>query len=136
MDWDLAGARGQRMREAKRIFLTAEWRDLAMLNYEVDPSLLERYVPQGTDLDSFESKTYVSLVGFCFSRTRLWGKIAVPLHTEFEEVNLRFYVRRREGSEKRRGVCFIAAIVPKRAMAWTARRVCGRKTHRIPHVHG
>src|SRR5258708_22085196 len=86
------------MREAKQMFLTAEWRDLAMLNYEVDASLLERYVPPGTDLDSFERKTCVSLVGFCFSRTRLWGKIAVPLHTEFAEVNLRFYVRRREGS--------------------------------------
>jgi uncharacterized protein YqjF (DUF2071 family) len=135
MDWDLAVARGQRMREVKRIFLTAEWRDLAMLNYEVDPSLLERYVPQGTDLDSFERKTYVSLVGFCFSRTRLWGKIAVPLHTEFEEVNLRFYVRRREGSEKRRGVCFIAEIVPKRAIAWTARLVYGENYRRFPMEH-
>src|SRR5713226_7870909 len=99
------------MPEAKRIFLTAEWRDLVMLNYEVDPSLLEPHAPVGTELDSFEGKTYVSLVGFCFSKTRLWGKIAVPFHTEFEEVNLRFYVRRREGSEKRRGVCFIAEIV-------------------------
>ena len=123
------------MREAKQIFLTAEWRDLAMLNYEVDPSLLERYVPPGTDLDSFERKTCVSLVGFCFSRTRLWGKIAVPLHTEFEEVNLRFYVKRREGSEKRRGVCFIAEIVPKRAIAWTARLVYGENYRRFPMEH-
>jgi hypothetical protein len=66
MDWDLAVARGQRMREAKQIFLTAEWRDLAMLNYEVDPSLLEQYVPPGTDLDSFERKTYVRFGGFLF----------------------------------------------------------------------
>ena len=123
------------MREAKRIFLTAEWRNLVMLNYEVQPALLAEYVPPGTTLDSFEGKTYVSLVGVCFSRTRLWGKIAVPLHTEFEELNLRFYVRRRGGSEKRRGVCFIAEIVPKRAIAWTARLVYGENYRRFPMEH-
>jgi len=119
----------------KRVFLTAEWRDLAMLNYEVQPGLLAGYVPPGTTLDSFEGKTYVSLVGFCFSRTRLWGNVAVPLHGEFEEVNLRFYVRRREGSEERRGVCFIAEIVPKRAIAWTARLVYGENYRRFPMEH-
>jgi uncharacterized protein len=119
----------------KRVFLTAEWRDLAMLNYEVQPGLLAGYVPPGTTLDSFEGKTYVSLVGFCFSRTRLGGNVAVPLHGEFEEVNLRFYVRRREGSEERRGVCFIAEIVPKRAIAWTARLVYGENYRRFPMEH-
>jgi len=123
------------MPEAKRIFLTAEWRDLVMLNYEVNPGLLERYVPAGTVLDSFAGKTYVSLVGFCFGKTRLWGKISVPLHTEFEEVNLRFYVRRRNGQEERRGVCFIAEIVPRRAIAWTARLMYGENYRRFPMKH-
>jgi uncharacterized protein YqjF (DUF2071 family) len=123
------------MPEAKRIFLTAEWRDLVMLNYEVDPGLLERQVPAGTELDSFEGKTYVSLVGFCFNKTRLLGKIAVPLHTDFEEVNLRFYVRRRVGEEERRGVCFIAEIVPRRVIAWTARLMYGENYMRFPMEH-
>jgi uncharacterized protein len=116
------------MPESKKIFLTAKWRDLVMLNYEVDPSLLQRHVPAGTELDSFEGKTYVSLVGFYFSGTRLWGKIAVPMHTEFEEANLRFYVRQRAEGEERRGVCFIAEIVPRRAIAWTARSNSLRST--------
>jgi uncharacterized protein len=119
---------------AKR-FLTAEWRDLAMLNYQVKPALLAGYVPQGTTLDSFEGKTYVSLVGFCFSKTRLWGKIAVPFHSEFEEVNLRFYLRRKVGNQERRGVCFIAEIVPKRAIAWTAQLVYGENYRRFPMEH-
>jgi uncharacterized protein len=123
------------MPEAKRIFLTAEWRDLVILNYEVDTGLLEPRVPAGTELDSFEGKTYVSLVGFCFSKTRLWGKIAVPFHSEFEEVNLRFYVRRRVGGENRRGVCFIAEIVRRRAIAWTARLVYGENYVRFPMEH-
>jgi uncharacterized protein YqjF (DUF2071 family) len=123
------------MPEAKRIFLTAEWRDLVMLNYEVDPGLLRPHVPEGTELDSFAGKTYVSLVGFCFSRTKLWGRIAVPFHTRFEEANLRFYVRRRTAGEERRGVCFIAEIVPRVAIAWTARLVYRENYRRFPMDH-
>ena len=77
----------------------------------------------------------MSLVGSCFSKTRLWGKIAVPFHTEFEEVNLRFYLRRRVGSQERRGVSFIAEIVPKRAIAWTAQLVYGENYRRFPMEH-
>ena len=33
------------MPQSKRVFLSAEWRDLVMLNYEVEPSLLNPYVP-------------------------------------------------------------------------------------------
>jgi uncharacterized protein len=101
-------------------FLTAEWRRLAILNYEIDPAVLQPYVPAGTELDSHDGKTYVSMVGFLFLRTRLRG-FAIPFHTNFEEVNLRFYVRRRVGDESRRGVVFIKELVPRPAIAWTAR---------------
>ncbi|MGC2002138.1 MAG: DUF2071 domain-containing protein, partial [Candidatus Acidiferrales bacterium] len=58
------------------VFLTAEWRDLVMLNYEVDPALLRDFVPRGVELDAFEGRTYVSLVGFRFLRTKLFGFLA------------------------------------------------------------
>ena len=76
----------------QRTFLTAEWKNLLMLNYAVDPALLKEYVPEGTELDQFDGKTYVSLIGFEFNKTRVFGK-AIPFHQSFEEVNLRFYVR-------------------------------------------
>src|ERR1700674_6071190 len=113
------------MSPTRRVFLSAEWRDLVMLNYQVDPSLLNEYVPAGTVLDSFGGRTYVSLVGFRFCHTKLFGSLSVPFHTDFDEVNLRFYVRRKEGNENRRGVVFIAEIVPKRAIAKTARLIYG-----------
>ncbi len=125
------------MSRTDKAFLSAEWRDLLMLNYEVDPLILRKYVPVGTELDSFHGETYLSLVGFRFCRTRLLGSIPIPLHTEFEEINLRFYVRRPAGDETRRGVAFIAEIVPKRAIAFTARffygenYVCRPMTHRV-----
>jgi len=71
-----------------------------MLNYEVDPNLLEKHVPPGTVLDSFLGKTYVSLVGFRFCNTKILGLLAMPFHTDFDEANLRFYVRRKEGGEE------------------------------------
>ena len=70
-----------------------------MLNYEVERGLLKQYVPSGTSLDTFEGRTYVSLVGFRFYRTKLFGSFPVPLYADFDEVNLRFYVRREAGGE-------------------------------------
>jgi uncharacterized protein YqjF (DUF2071 family) len=119
----------------EKIFLSAEWRKLLMLNYEVDPALLQEFVPAGTELDSFAGKTYVSLVGFRFCRTKLLGAIPIPFHTEFEEINLRFYVRRSEAGETRRGVVFIAEIVPKRAIAHTARLFYAENYVRRPMAH-
>lgn len=103
-----------------RAFLTAEWRNLAMLNYVVDPALLEPLVPKGTRLDSWKGRTYVSLVGFLFADTRVLG-VPIPFHRTFAEVNLRFYVRRTVNGEFRRAVTFLRELVPRRAIALVAR---------------
>jgi uncharacterized protein YqjF (DUF2071 family) len=106
---------------ADGIFLTAEWRHLAMLNYEVDASLLLPFVPAGTELDRWNGNVFVSLVGFRFLKTKLLGFLPIPMHSNFDEVNLRFYVRRQTGGEVRRGVVFIREIVPRCAIALVAR---------------
>ncbi|MEP6850542.1 MAG: DUF2071 domain-containing protein [Acidobacteriota bacterium] len=105
-------------------FLTAKWQDLIMVNYEVDPSLLASRVPAGTELDLNEGRCFVSLVGFMFLDTRVLGFL-VPFHVNFEEVNLRFYVRRETQDEVRRGVVFIKEIVPRFAIATVARTLYG-----------
>jgi uncharacterized protein len=102
------------------VFLTGQWKQLAMLNYEIDPQLLAARVPRGTELDSWQGKTMVSVVGFMFLETRVLG-VRVPFHVRFEEVNLRFYVRRKSEDGWRRGVVFIKEIVPRRAIALGAR---------------
>jgi uncharacterized protein YqjF (DUF2071 family) len=119
------------MSHSQRVFLSAEWRDLVMLNYEVEPSLLSRYVPPGTVLDLFQGRTYVSLVGFRFCHTKLLGCFPVPFHANFDEINLRFYVRGKEG-DNRRGVVFIAEVVPMRAIAAIARIVYGENYTYFP----
>ena len=100
-------------------FLSAEWRKLLMANYVVPPELLAAYVPWGTELDFWQGKCYVSLVGFMFLDTKVLG-LPIPFHRDFEEVNLRFYVRRQTAQESRRGVVFIKEIVPKPAISLVA----------------
>jgi uncharacterized protein len=119
----------------RRVFLAAEWRDLVMLNYEVTPEILRQYVPHGVELDTFAGRTFVSLVGFQFLRTRLYGFLAVPFHCNFEEVNLRSYVRGREGDEVRRGVVFVRELVPRMAIARIARLMYGERYDCCPMWH-
>jgi uncharacterized protein YqjF (DUF2071 family) len=100
-------------------FLTAEWRRLAIANYAVDPALLLPYLPYKTELDLWNNTCYVSLVGFLFKNTRVRG-VRIPYHTDFEEMNLRFYVRYTDGKIWKRGVVFIKEIVPRRAITFVA----------------
>jgi len=99
------------------------------------PPGLRKYIPAGTELDSFDGRTYASVVGFQFRRTKLLGTIPIPFHTDFEEINLRFYVRRSKGGEARRGVVFITEIVPKRAIAFAARLFYNENYVRRPMAH-
>ena len=105
-----------------------------MLNYQVDPAALRSRVPRGTELDSWNGKTFVSMVGFMFLNTKLLG-VPVPFHRNFEEVNLRFYVRRRGAEGWRRGVVFVKEIVPRRAIAAVARLCYGERYVYMPMRH-
>lgn len=102
-----------------RVFLTAEWRKLAMANYPIDRAALLPFLPAGTELDIWDGDAYVSLVGFQFREVRVRG-LRIPYHTRFPEVNLRFYVRYKDGTEWKRGVVFIREIVPLPAVSLMA----------------
>ena len=117
-----------------RAFLTAEWRNLIMLNYAVEPDLLRPHVPAGTELDSWRGQTLVSLVGFLFADTRLIG-VPIPFHRTFEEVNLRFYVRRDVAGETRRAVTFLRELVPRAAIATVARLAYNEPYLALPMRH-
>jgi uncharacterized protein YqjF (DUF2071 family) len=115
-------------------FLTAEWRHLAVLNYQVDPAVLRERLPRGIELEDHAGRHFVSVVGFLFLHTKLRG-IPIPFHRDFEEVNLRFYVRREEQGELRRGVVFVKELVPRRAIAWVARMLYNENYVALPMRH-
>ena len=111
-------------------FLTAEWRKLAIANYIVEPSLLLSWLPPKTELDLWNGKCFVSLVGFMFINTRLKG-IKIPFHTNFEEINLRFYVRH----GNKRGVVFIKEIVPSPALSFVANTIYKENYETLKTAH-
>ncbi|WP_175633204.1 YqjF family protein [Pedobacter ghigonis] len=118
----------------KGVFLTAEWRKLALAQYAVDKEILLKYLPPNTELDSWEGKYYVSLVGFMFVDVRLLG-FNIPFHSTFEEVNLRFYVRFKAGDEWKRGVVFIKEFVPKPAITFVANTLYKENYQTLPMKH-
>lgn len=103
----------------QKIFLSATWQYLAIMNYEVDPAILQPYLPPYTELDIFEGKVLVSVVGFLFNNTKVMG-VKWPWHTNFEEVNLRYYVKYFDGKQWKRGAAFISEIVPRSIIGRTA----------------
>ena len=120
----------------KTHFLRAEWNNLVMANYPVPKELLLPYLTNNTELDFFEGETYVSLIGFMFLNTKVFG-ISIPLHENFEEVNLRFYVKYNDRGNWEKGVVFIKEIVPKRAISFIANYMYGEKyaTMNMKHFH-
>ena len=120
---------------SRRPFLTARWEHLLLLNYAVDPALLAPLVPRGTELDFWDGRALCSLVGFRFVDTRLLG-IPVAWHRDFDEVNLRFYVRRTTADgDVRRAVVFIRELVPRWAIATLARLVYNEPYLAVPMDH-
>jgi len=117
-------------------FLSAEWNNLVMANYIIEPAVLKPYLPANTELDTFNGNTYISLIGFMFEKTRLLG-YSIPFHINFEEVNLRFYVRcnSADNEDCKRGVTFIKEFVPKTAISFIANTVYNEKYKRCAMKH-
>ena len=93
--------------------------------------MLRPHVPGGTTLDLRAGRCYVSLVGFRFVHTRVLGLPAL-FHLDFPEVNLRFYVVREIGSERRRGVVFLCELVSRRIVALIARAAYNEPYRIVP----
>src|SRR5881628_2236480 len=112
-------------------FLTAYWKNLLMFNYEIKPAVLHPYLPKGTELDLWNNTCYVSLVGFMFLKTKIKG-VSFPYYKNFEEFNLRFYVRFKDQSQWKRGVVFIREIVPKKIISFIANTFYGEHYLYLP----
>ena len=103
----------------KKIFLSATWENLVMINYEVDPVILQQHLPLYTEIDLFDGKALVSVVGFLFNNTKVFG-VQWPFHINFDEVNLRYYIKHFDGNKWKRGVGFVSEIVSKPIIATIA----------------
>ena len=116
------------------VFLKANWENIIMANYEIDPEILIPFLPKGVSLDLFNGKAYISLVGFMFKKTKLFN-IPIPVLGTFEEINLRFYVIRKEGNQIKRGVVFINETIPYKIVAWMANKLYKEHYTVVPTKH-
>jgi uncharacterized protein len=116
------------------IFLKANWENIVMANYAIDPNILLPYLPKGVELDLYNGKACVSLVGFMFKNTKLFN-VPIPYLGTFEEINLRFYVLRKEGNEIKRAVVFINETIPYKLVAWMANKLYKEHYTTIPTKH-
>jgi hypothetical protein len=117
-----------------KVFLKAKWENIIMANYQIEPKLLLPFLPKGVSLDLYQGKAYVSLVGFMFKNTKLFD-VPIPFFGTFEEINLRFYVVRKEGDELKRGVVFINETIPYRLVAWIANKLYKEHYTVVPTKH-
>jgi uncharacterized protein YqjF (DUF2071 family) len=116
------------------LFLKANWENIIMANYEIAPEKLIPFLPKGVELDLYEGKAYVSLVGFMFKKTKLFN-VPIPHFGTFEEINLRFYVVRKEGDTVKRGVVFINETIPYPIVAWMANKLYKEHYTVVPTKH-
>lgn len=118
----------------KKTFLDAQWRKLVMMNFKVDPEVLKPYLPFETELDLWNDTCYVSLIGFMFQETRML-KMRIPFHVNFEEINLRFYVKYKDTEGYKRGVVFIKEIVPMPSLTLVANALYNENYETLPTHH-
>lgn len=94
----------------------AEWREIVVISFEIDPKILRSYVPPKTEIDSFEGATFVSLMARVCKNVKPYGW-PIVFAKSVEQVQLRFYVKRQTAEGYRRGVCLIRDYVPSKKVS-------------------
>lgn len=69
------------------------WTDLLFLHWPVDPHEVQRLLPSGVEVDTFDQRTWIGLVPFKMTDCTFAGFGLVPGLRNFYECNVRVYVR-------------------------------------------
>jgi len=84
------------------------WHDLLFAHWSLDPAALRLLVPPQLELDLFEGRAWVGVVPFRMQDIRPRGLPALPWISAFAELNVRTYVKSRDPSDPKPGVCFFS----------------------------
>lgn len=81
----------ERKSEKSFMPISMEWMDLLFIHWEVDPILIQKYLPDGVKVDTFEGKGYLGIVPFVMNKLTF---SQIPfLFTPFPEINVRTYIK-------------------------------------------
>jgi uncharacterized protein len=68
------------------------WYDLLFAHWEIEPELLQPFIPSGLQLDTYQGKAWIAVVPFRMSGIRLKYMPSIPYTSNFPEINVRTYV--------------------------------------------
>ena len=94
------------------------WSRLSFLHWRVSAELLQRQLPAGLHVETFDGSAWLGLVPFSMEAVRPWWSPPVPGVSWFLETNVRTYVRSGDG---RRGVWFFSLDANNRLAVFIAR---------------
>ena len=97
----------------RKTLYAAEWREIVVINFEIDPKLLRNFIPPKTELDFFNETSFVTLMARACKNVKPYGW-PIVFAKSIDQILLRFYVKRKVGDTWRRGVCLIRDYLPKR----------------------
>lgn len=103
------------------------WTDLLFAHWEVPPEAVQRTLPAGLTVDTWEGRAYLGVVPFWMRRIRPIGLPPMPWLSNFLELNVRTYVHDRHG---RPGVWFYSLDCTQPVAVWVARAQFG-----LPYFH-
>lgn len=121
---DLAASAPERI---DRAVMVQRWDRLSFLHRPCDPEVVQRVLPRGLEVDTFDGAAWIGLVPFRLT-VRSPALPALPWVSRFAEVNVRTYVR---GPDGRRGIWFLSLDADRLGAVVVARR-----WYRIPYVWG
>jgi uncharacterized protein len=109
-------------RPVQRPVMLQGWYNLTSLHWRYSPGAVQRLLPNGLTVDTYDGSAWVGLIPFDMRRIRLpFGPSAGPWST-FPETNVRAYIIDPEG---RRGVWFCSLDITRLAPTIVARTTYG-----------
>ncbi|MEZ5246899.1 MAG: DUF2071 domain-containing protein [Acidimicrobiales bacterium] len=110
--------------EVRHASMIHRWDQLTFLHWSYDPDVVQRLLPEGLTVDTFDGRAWVALVPFEMEVRPPRGP-ALPWISHFWETNVRTYVIAPDGT---RGVWFLSLDAARLAAVVTARTV-----YRLPY---
>ncbi len=119
-------ARTARPAATFRPVMHQRWEEVTFLHWLYDPAAVQRLLPAGVDVDTFDGSAWVSIGPVPHGGFAAPGRATLPFGS-FTEVNVRTYVR----AGARRGVWFFSLDIDR-----VMPTVVARSLYRLPYCVG
>lgn len=86
-----------RKRPEGSALMLQKWRDLLFLHWKYEAEEIQKMLPEGLYVDTFQGKAYVTITPFFMKDISLVNLPAIPGFSDFIEINVRTYVYDEKG---------------------------------------